>query len=1066
MLLGNAGLFYSLSGLSPMGDNQPRLVRDLGARERMTSPITSGLQFGRYVIRTKLGAGGMGEVYLADDTQLARRVALKFLRPETAADPLAQRRLVREAQAAATLDHPHICSVYEVGEADGRPYIAMQYVEGEALDVRLRRLPFDLHQTLASAVQIVDALSEAHAHGILHRDIKPGNIMITTRGDAKVMDFGLAKHAPTDAATSEAATASPLTHRGDIVGTVAYMSPEQARGEALDSRSDLFSTGVLLYEMVSGQRPFQGASSAAIAAAILTSEPYPLVRFAPNTPHELERIVTKLLKKDPGNRYQTAKDLLIDLRTLKEEQEFQLRLGRTPPPAGQIAIGSASIANETLATDRIAPSPGAAGLGTQVRSRRALGLGASALLLLAVGGWFAWRTANTRWAKARVAQVAALADAKRYFDAYDLAVALDPYLPGDPTITSVLSAISDTISVTTEPSGSTVYLKRFTPEAEDTASSRRLLGTTPLTKVRIARGEYVLSIEKEGYAPIERTVSGVAMRAGALTITPPPIRIHQRLIPISKLPARMVFVPGGDYRLISWSRPTDRRVRLDDYFIDKYEVSNQEYKEFVNGGGYVKREFWKHPFVKGGRTVPWDEAIRTLVDRTGLPGPRTWSNQSFPDGKAGYPVTDVTWYEADAYAAFRGKQLATIFQWEKAARNGYRPAAGVSAMPWGVFYPGDPLKGRANFGTGPLPTTSAEFGMSAFGAHNMAGNVAEWTSNESSDGFLATGGAWGDPTYTFSQFGGRPGFFSSEKLGFRCARIAAKSSGDQGGLPIQLAQEVPRYAAPSPQVFARLASEYDYQKTPLDARIEHATETSEWKREKITFNGANGARAIAYLYLPHHAPRPLQVMYYLPAGDVAGGFRSLPDSMDDRMAPFVRAGRAAFGVVLEGYIERLRPAGFVPPAVTTVEYTELVVNRVTDLRRGLDYLETRTDIDRTRMAALAPSAGSVLGLILGALETRYRTFVFIGAGIPASYRAINAGANPINFASYIRAPKLILQGRYDEDTPVRTATEPFFKLLSEPKRLTLYDGGHVPSVEVVMSTTSGWLDEHLGRVVR
>ena len=166
-------------------------------------PVTAGLEFGRYVIRAKLGAGGMADVFLADDTQLGRRVALKFLPPETEADPLARRRLLREARAAATLDHPHICSVYEVGEADGRQYIAMQYVEGEALDARLRRSPLDLHEILASAVQIVDALSEAHAHGILHRDIKPANIMVTTRGDAKVMDFGLAKQDPADAASTE-----------------------------------------------------------------------------------------------------------------------------------------------------------------------------------------------------------------------------------------------------------------------------------------------------------------------------------------------------------------------------------------------------------------------------------------------------------------------------------------------------------------------------------------------------------------------------------------------------------------------------------------------------------------------------------------------------------------------------------------------------------------------------------------------------------------------------------------------------------------------------------------------
>jgi hypothetical protein len=159
-------------------------------------------------------------------------------------------------------------------------------------------------------------------------------------------------------------------------------------------------------------------------------------------------------------------------------------------------------------------------------------------------------------------------------------------------------------------------------------------------------------------------------------------------------------------------------------------------------------------------------------------------------------------------------------------------------------------------------------------------------------------------------------------------------------------------------------------------------------------------------------------------------------------------------------------AGTIPPAASTVEFAEMILSRVTDLRRGLDYLETRTDIDMSRIAAVAPSAGSTLGLILGAVEPRYRGFVFIGAGIPDSYRAITPAANPINFAADIRVPKLILQGRYDEDTPLRTASEPLFKLLSEPKQITLYDGGHVPSIEVTMSSTSAWLEKHLGRVVR
>ena len=1030
----------------------------------MPEPVSEGLRVDRYVIRARLGAGGMAEVYLADDTHLGRRVALKFIHSDTESDPLAQRRLIREARAAAGLDHPNICAVYEVGEADGRHYIAMQYVEGESLAARLQRSPLELREILTLAVQIAGAVSDAHAHDILHRDLKPANIMVTARGEAKVMDFGLARHR-SEAGSGTATTVSALSHPGQIVGTAAYMSPEQARGETLDARSDLFSIGIVLYEMVTGQRPFHAPSTAALAAAILTHEPPPLARFAPNTPGELERIVTKLLKKDPASRYQTAADLLIDLRSLKEEQEFQAKLGRTPtptpPPASQ---PSASTPSPREISERGASADPPVIAGSRARSFRALAVAAAVLSVVAAGGWFAWRTANVRWARGQVAQVSSLAEAGRTSEAFDLAMAVQRYLPNDPALTSLLPSISDTISVTTEPAGAAIYLKRFT--AGGPAAQRQFLGTSPITDVRIARSQYVLSIEKEGFAPFERTVSGIAVRGDGLMIVPPPIRITQSLRAAGTVPGRMVFVPGGDYRLIAWSRPTDRRVRLADFFIDKYEVTNREFKEFISAGGYVKQQFWTHAFVSDGRSISFDAAMLKLVDRTGLAGPRSWSNQTFPDGKADHPVTDITWYEASAYAAFRGKQLPTIFQWEKAARNAFLGPAGVRTMPWGVFYPGDPLEGRANFGTGTMPVQTAEFGMSPFGAYHTAGNVAEWTLNDSPDGFLATGGAWGDPLYTFAQFGGRPGFFSSEKLGFRCAQYAVATTADQSGVRIELAQEVPQYTAPTAQQFAALAAAYTYAKTPLDARIEETLDTPEWKREKITFNGANGKRAIAYLYLPHHTRRPLQVIHYLPAGDVDGGFRSLSQSMDDRMTPFVRAGRAIYGVALEGYIERLRPPGFVRPDVSTAEFVEIVVNRVTDLRRGLDYLETRADLDRARIATYAPSAGSMLGVITAALETRYRALTFIGAGLPAHYRAIGAAANPINFAPFIKPPKLLIQGRYDEDTPVRTAMEPFFKLLTPPKQTAFYDGGHVPSVEVVMNLTRDWLDTQLGRVAR
>jgi eukaryotic-like serine/threonine-protein kinase len=289
-------------------------------------------QIAHYKILTQLGAGGMGEVYLAQDTKLDRKVAIKVLPPELVSDEHAKKRLVREAKAAATLDHSNICSIYEVGEADGRSFIVMQYVGGETLDAQMKKRPLALSETLSIANQVADALAEAHARGIIHRDIKPANIIITPRGQAKVMDFGLAKSAPR-ASDSEAETQGMLTAPGTILGTLPYMSPEQVRGEEVDLRSDLFSFGTMVYEMVSGRQPFTGASAAATASAILTHEPLPLIRFAPDVPDELQRIVRKCLEKNAHHRYHSARDLEIDLANIRRQYESL----QTPPASSNAA---------------------------------------------------------------------------------------------------------------------------------------------------------------------------------------------------------------------------------------------------------------------------------------------------------------------------------------------------------------------------------------------------------------------------------------------------------------------------------------------------------------------------------------------------------------------------------------------------------------------------------------------------------------------------------------------------------------------------------------------------------
>ncbi|MGH9956075.1 MAG: protein kinase domain-containing protein [Pyrinomonadaceae bacterium] len=270
-----------------------------------------------YRIIRKLGAGGMGEVYLAQDTILDRKVAIKFLPSESSNDATANRRLIREAKSAATLDHPNICAIHEVGEDQGRHFIVMQYVEGQTLDSKIKGETTELAEALAIAVQIADAIAEAHTRGIIHRDIKPQNIMITARGQAKVMDFGLAKEVSETKQVDSEADTHFLTAPGVILGTVPYMSPEQVRGEGADARSDIFSFGALMYELFSGRKPFAADNSADTISAILTSEPPPMARYATKVPVELERIVRKCLEKNRERRYQTMRDLVIDLENVR-----------------------------------------------------------------------------------------------------------------------------------------------------------------------------------------------------------------------------------------------------------------------------------------------------------------------------------------------------------------------------------------------------------------------------------------------------------------------------------------------------------------------------------------------------------------------------------------------------------------------------------------------------------------------------------------------------------------------------------------------------------------------------
>lgn len=1013
---------------------------------------------GRYKLLHVLGEGGMGIVYLAEQAEPVRReVALKVIKPGMDSRQVLAR-FEAEQQALALLEHPHVARVYDAGLApSGRPYFVMECVKGVPISEHCDKHRLTIEERLRLFVNVCEAIHHAHQKGIIHRDLKPSNILVVIQNQQmipKVIDFGVAR-----------ATGTPLSERtmcteqGQIIGTPEYMSPEQAEmtGQEIDTRSDIYSLGAVLYELLTGVLPFESDTLRQgpdrLRQVIREEDPKTpttrlnalqrddvtriaqcrqadgrLLRRALRG--DLEWIVMECLEKDRTHRYDTADALARDIERYLNGEAITAR-----PPSTVYRFRK-----------------------LVRRKKRVLATVAAVVVAVCVMGllgvWFSRVQAKRHWAREEfLPRIERLMEGGwvNYAGAYEMAMEARKYIPQDPQLADALSKIAVNISIRTEPPGAKVYMRPYSaPEGE-----WKYLGVSPLDDTQLPVGFFRWKMEKDGYETVFAAVPTFDLDLTARDYILPN-DVVRTLDKNGTVPRGMVRVKG--------------QSEIDDFYVDKYEVSNRDFKVFVDAGGYTDKKYWKHRFTQDGREIAWEEAIQRFVDSTGRPGPATWQDGDIPTGHEDHPVSGVSWYEAAAYAEFKCKSLPTAEHWGIAA-------SGVSrVLQWMGF---NTLLGpMSNFdGEGPVPVGSYP-GMNAHGAYDLAGNVREWCWNETPEGRVVRGGAWNDATYLFSSWSQAPALDRSAKNGFRCVIYADPNkipSSAWGPMERAQARDFYQETPVSDTIFQVYKEQFDYDQTDLNGRLEWKDEGAEdWIQEKVSFDAAyDNERITAYLFLPKSGTPPYQTVIYVPssASVAQRSSEDLDTYLEFRffLAPLVRDGRAVLYPVYKGTFERgsnelfaIHGGGGEHHAH---QYTDFLVKVVKDFRRCIDYLQQqRSDIDAERLAYCGFSWGANYGAIIPAVEKRLGASVLAVGGMPGNRRSQVDG---FNYVGRVEVPTLMLNGRYDLNVRYETRVKPMFDLLGTPpdkKELKLYDTDHFIPREELVTETQAWLDRHLGPV--
>jgi dienelactone hydrolase len=625
------------------------------------------------------------------------------------------------------------------------------------------------------------------------------------------------------------------------------------------------------------------------------------------------------------------------------------------------------------------------------------------------------------------------------WDAYDLAMEAEAVIPGDPLLEELWPECARALHIRSTPPGARVYAKAYA----DIDGEWRVMGETPLD-VRFPKGYARLKLEKEGFDTVLDLVFNTPWLGDTVSLELPQPEA---------VPPGMVWVPVSDRELRLPGLEGIERERVPGFWIDRFEVSNADYKRFVDAGGYRERGYWKYPFIEGGQTLTWEEAMERFRDRTGRPGPATWEVGDYPEGTGNDPVGGLSWHEAAAYAEFAGKRLPTVFHWNAVAFTWATPA----------------IVSLANFeDAGPWPVDSDDV-LHTAGACNLAGNVREWCWNETNreNERLILGGGWNDGPYAFNDAYAQPVFDRSATNGFRCIRYA-----DDEPVSDRLDQliELPYrdFSVEKPvgdDEFRFILKQYAYDKSDLQAKIEEEQDADDWIRQTITFDAAyGGERMMAYLFLPKQGTPPYQTVVYFPGSGVIYVRSSDGNLSVSAFDFFIKSGRALMYPIYKGTFERGGALPHDQPS-KAVWWREYTIMWAKDLARSIDYLETRDDIDRSKLAYFGRSWGARMGPLMLAVEDRLSLGMLYVGGL--KFARSLPEADTFNFAPRVTVPVLMVNGEYDFFYPVETAQRPLYEFLGTPqadKRWVVYDGGHSVPRNKLIEETLGWLDRYFGAV--